>query len=76
MELEGLLEKLKMETLAAQADALLEQAAKRDLGYRKFLTEALQTVWSGRNLKTTEGRMPLDDENREIPLLTIGNSIC
>jgi DNA replication protein DnaC len=59
MELEGLLEKLKMETLAAQADALLEQAAKRDLGYREFLTEALQTEWSGRNLKTTEGRMRL-----------------
>ena len=59
MELEGLMEKLKMETLAAQADALLEQAAKRDLGYREFLTEALQTEWSGRNLKTTEGRMRL-----------------
>jgi hypothetical protein len=28
MELEGLLEKLKMETLSAQVDALLEQAAK------------------------------------------------
>lgn len=59
MELEGLMEKLKMETLAAQSDALLEQAAKRDLGYREFLTEALQVEWSGRNLKTTEGRMRL-----------------
>ena len=59
MELEGLLEKLKMETLAPQLDAILEQAAKRDLGYREFLTEVLQAEWSGRNLKTTEGRMRL-----------------
>jgi len=59
MELAGLLEKLKMESLAAQLDALLEQAAKRDLSLREFLTEALQTEWSGRNLKTTEGRMRL-----------------
>lgn len=59
MELEGLLEKLKMETLAPQLDAILEQAAKRDLGYREFLTEVLGTEWSGRNLKTTEGRMRL-----------------
>ncbi len=59
MELEGLMEKLKMEALAAQVDALLEQAARRDLSYREFLTEALQTEWSGRNLKTTEGRMRL-----------------
>lgn len=58
-ELEGLLEKLKMETLAPQLDAVLEQAAKRDLGYREFLTEVLATEWSGRNLKTTEGRMRL-----------------
>lgn len=59
MELEGLMEKLKMETLASQADALLEQAAKRDLGLREFLAEALAAEWAGRNLKTTEGRMRL-----------------
>jgi DNA replication protein DnaC len=59
MELEGLLEKLKMETLACQVDTLLEQAAKRDVGYREFLIEALRTEWQGRNLKTTEGRMRL-----------------
>lgn len=59
MELEGLLEKLKMETLQSQVDTLLEQAAKRDVGYREFLIEALRTEWQGRNLKTTEGRMRL-----------------
>lgn len=59
MELEGLLEKLKMETLSAQVDSLLEQAAKRDVGYREFLIDALKTEWAGRNLKTTEGRMRL-----------------
>jgi DNA replication protein DnaC len=58
-ELEGLMEKLKMETLAPQLDAILEQAAKRDLGYREFLAEVLSVEWSGRNLKTTEGRMRL-----------------
>jgi DNA replication protein DnaC len=59
MELEGLLDKLKMETLQSQVDTLLEQAAKRDVGYREFLTDALKTEWHGRNLKTTEGRMRL-----------------
>jgi DNA replication protein DnaC len=59
MELEGLLEKLKMEALASQVDSLLEQSAKRDLGLREFLCEALAAEWSGRNLKTTEGRMRL-----------------
>lgn len=59
MELEGLLQKLKMESLAAQLDALLEQAAKRDLSYRDFLAEALSSEWSARNTKTTEGRMRL-----------------
>ncbi len=59
MELEGLLEKLKMETLASSVDTLLEQAAKRDVGYREFLIDALKTEWHGRNLKTTEGRMRL-----------------
>jgi DNA replication protein DnaC len=59
MELEGLLEKLKMESLAAQLDAILEQAARGDLSLREFLTEALSVEWSARNLKTTEGRMRL-----------------
>ncbi len=59
MELEGLLEKLKMETLSANVDTLLEQSSKRDMGYREFLIEALKTEWQGRNLKTTEGRMRL-----------------
>lgn len=59
MELEGLLEKLKMETLSTQVDTLLEQSAKRDIGYREFLIDALKTEWHGRNLKTTEGRMRL-----------------
>src|SRR5674536_364144 len=59
MELEGLLDKLKMETLQSQVDTLLEQAAKRDVGYREFLIDALKTEWHGRNLETTEGRMRL-----------------
>ena len=43
MELVGLLEKLKMETLNSQVDTLLEQAAKKDIGYREFLIDALRT---------------------------------
>lgn len=59
MELEALLQKLKMESLGAQLDAILEQAAKQDLSLREFLTEALSVEWSARNIKTTEGRMRL-----------------
>ena len=43
MELSGLMDRLKMDTLPANLDALCEQAAKRELNYREFLTEALAT---------------------------------
>jgi DNA replication protein DnaC len=59
MQLTGLLEKLKMEHLGYQLDALCEQAAKKDLGYREFLLDALQTEWSGRHLKGVEARLKL-----------------
>ena len=48
MQLESLLERMKLDHLACQLDALCEQAAKRDLDYRGFLTEALTTEWGGR----------------------------
>ena len=57
MQLMGLLEKMKMEHLNVQLDAICEQAAKKDLGYREFLTEALQTEWSGRHQKGIEARL-------------------
>jgi len=57
MELDALLDKLKMEALGAQIDAVCEQAAKKDLDYRAFLTEALKTEWQSRRVRGTEARM-------------------
>jgi DNA replication protein DnaC len=57
MELTGLMQKLKMEYLPDNLDALCEQAAKRELDYRAFLTEALATEWNGRHQKGLESRL-------------------
>ena len=57
MQLDGLLEQLKLNHLSLQIDAILEQAAKRDLGYREVLTEALACEWAGRRQKGTETRL-------------------
>jgi DNA replication protein DnaC len=57
MQLMSLLGKMKMDYLTAQLDAVCEQAAKRDLGYREFLTEALQVEWRGRHQKGVESRL-------------------
>jgi DNA replication protein DnaC len=57
MELNGLMQKLKMDYLPASLDSLCEQAGKRDLNYREFLTQALQAEWSGRHQKGLESRL-------------------
>jgi DNA replication protein DnaC len=57
MQLDNLFEALKLDHLGAQCDALLEQAAKKDLGYRELLTEALTCEWQGRKQKGTESRL-------------------
>lgn len=57
MQLEGLLSKLKLEHVSARLDSVCEQAAKRELGYREFLTEALSAEWQGRHLKGVETRL-------------------
>jgi len=59
MELAALLDKLKMEHLEAQLDAVCEQAAKKELDYKSFLAQALQSEWQGRFQKGIEGRMRL-----------------
>jgi DNA replication protein DnaC len=59
MQLVGLLEKMKMGHLASQLETVCEQAAKRDLAYKEFLTEALVTEWTGRHLKGVEARLAL-----------------
>jgi len=57
MELERLLQELKMDHLELQLDAVCEQAAERELDYKSFLTEALNTEWQARHLKGIESRL-------------------
>ena len=59
MQLNSLLERMKMDYLAAQLDAICEQAAKKDLGYREFLTDALDSEWKGRHRKGVESRLKM-----------------
>ena len=57
MELNTLLDKLKMDHLEAQLDAVCEQAAQRGIDYKTFLAQALQTEWQGRYRQGTEARL-------------------
>lgn len=57
MELTMLLQKLKMDHLEAQLNAVCEQAAQRELDYQSFLTEALQVEWQGRFQRGIEARL-------------------
>ena len=57
MQLETLLEKLKMDHLENQLDAVCEQAAQQELDYKAFLAQALQTEWQGRYQRGIETRL-------------------
>jgi DNA replication protein DnaC len=57
MELNTLLDKLKMDHLEAQLDAVCEQAAARQEDYKTFLVQALQTEWQGRYQRGIEARL-------------------
>jgi len=57
MELQGLIEKLKLDYLAHSLDTLCEQAGKKDLNYREFLQQALAAEWAGRHQKGLESRL-------------------
>jgi DNA replication protein DnaC len=59
MELTRLLEKLKLDHLEAQLDAVCEQAAAHELDYKGFLTQALSAEWQGRDRKGIEARLRL-----------------
>src|SRR5688572_1421815 len=59
MELTSLLERMKMEHLLAQRDGVCEHAAKGDLDYRGFLTQALEAEWRGRHQRGVESRLKL-----------------
>jgi DNA replication protein DnaC len=57
MELTVLLEKLKMDHLELQLDAVCEQAAAKEVDYKTFLTQALETEWQGRYQRGIETRL-------------------
>jgi DNA replication protein DnaC len=57
MELAALLEKLKMDHLELQLDAVCEQAAAKELDYKTFLAQALETEWQGRYQRGIETRL-------------------
>lgn len=57
MELDLLVEKLKMDHLEAQLDAVCEQAAERELDYKSFLARALEVEWQGRYRRGIETRL-------------------
>lgn len=57
MELTTLLEKMKLEHLEAQVEAVCEQAAARDWDFKTFLAQALETEWNGRQRRGAEARL-------------------
>jgi len=57
MELPNLLDKLRMEHLEAQLDAVCEQAAQHQMDYKTFLSQALQTEWQGRYQRGIDARL-------------------
>ena len=57
MELTLLLDKLRMDHLEAQLDAVCEEAARRELDYKNFLAQALGTEWQGRYRRGIEARL-------------------
>src|SRR5215510_6431095 len=59
MELENLLERLRLDHLENQLDAVCEQASQRQLNYKDFLVQALQTEWQGRFQRGIEARLKL-----------------
>jgi DNA replication protein DnaC len=59
MEVGTLLERLRLDHLAAQLDGVCEQAAKSDLDHKSFLVEALAAEWKGRHQKGVENRLKL-----------------
>jgi DNA replication protein DnaC len=57
MELDNLLDKLKMDHLESQIDAVCEQAAQKQLDYKAFLAQALEAEWQGRYQRGIEARL-------------------
>ena len=59
MELSILLERMKLEHLETRLDAICESATQREMNYREFLAEALETEWSGRHQRGIQARLKM-----------------
>jgi DNA replication protein DnaC len=57
MELTTLLDRMKLDHLAAQLDGICEHAAHSDVDFKGFLTQALEAEWRGRYQKSVESRL-------------------
>ncbi len=57
MNLDQLLDRLKMDHLQASLDTLCEHASKKDLNYREFLEQALAQEWGGRHQRGLDTRL-------------------
>jgi DNA replication protein DnaC len=57
MDLHILLDRLKLEHLRLQRDGVCEQAAKANLDYQRFLAQALESEWRGRQQRGIEMRL-------------------
>ncbi|MFS8149711.1 IS21-like element helper ATPase IstB [Vreelandella titanicae] len=57
MNLDQLLDRLKMDHLQASLDTLCEHASKKDLNNREFLEQALAQEWGGRHQKGLDTRL-------------------
>jgi len=55
--LNALLERLSLPHLAMQVDTVCEQAAKNNLDFRSFLSQALDCEWRGRHQKAVGTRL-------------------
>jgi len=59
MELNVLLERMKLEHLETRLAAICESATQREMNYREFLAEALETEWSGRHQRGIQARLKM-----------------
>ncbi len=59
MELNVLLERMKLEHLETRLDAICESATQREMNYREFLAEALETEWSGHHQRGIQARLKM-----------------
>lgn len=57
MNLDQLLDRLKMDHLQVSLDTLCEHASKKDLNYREFLEQALAQEWGGRHQRGLDTRL-------------------